>query len=767
MNHYNTGIMRIVPFICSLFLISGYCFGQDGQQVVTLKGHSAGVEGIAFSPNGKLLASGGWDYNLKIWDVSDQKEIASYSCKGYEVRCVAFNPAGTLVAAGTRDNYVRVFSLTSKEPVAILKGHGMPIRGLAFSPDGRILASSSGDRSIKLWDTEKYTLLHTLKWHGASVNAVIFSPDGKLVVSAGSDNAVKVWNPQTGELIRTISTFKSGINAIAYSSDGRYIAFGGFKEIKVMDSNSWQEVESLKGHTDEVTSLAFSPNGTALLSGGNDRLMLLWDWQKGEILTTTKDPNKINSVAFSPNGKVMASAGDDKTVKLYGTSSFSKADELIRTYVEAKINEWQKKGKFEKSEVYQQRVNETTRKKKVDEVAQFVIDSLGQSTFTLSNATNEYDADNESYKITFANGSVIYLKVPLADAESFDANFKSMKYKNAKFTFSGDRFEIVHMEFVLPTNGKKYLFDTRDAVTYNASQLALNFEPIEVAFANADQQKPVTPKTTAKSILSKSDVDVNIPTIKIPNNKVYALIIGNEDYTTSQKGLNKEVNVDFAVNDATVFAEYCNKTMGIPEKQIKLLTNATAGQMAQGIEWLSYMSSIEKGAVDVIFYYSGHGLPDETTKEPYLIPVDVSGTSLKYAIKLEDVYQGLIQNEPRRAIVFLDACFSGGARNQSLVAMKGVKVRPKENAINGNMVVFTSSSGEEASAVYREQQHGYFTYFLLKNFQETKGNVTFSELADYVKLNVMREAGLISKKQTPQVLVSPSALDIWRTWRLK
>ena len=118
----------------------------------------------------------------------------------------------------------------------------------------------------------------------------------------------------------------------------------------------------------------------------------------------------------------------------------------------------------------------------------------------------------------------------------------------------------------------------------------------------------------------------------------------------------------------------------------------------------------------------------------------------------------------QKITVFIDACFSGGARNQGLIAMKGVKIKPKEETIAGNMVVFASSSGNESSGVYREQQHGYFTYFLLKKLQETKGSLTYKELADYLEYNVKKETGLSGKIQTPQVNVSSSLADSWGSW---
>jgi hypothetical protein len=264
-----------------------------------------------------------------------------------------------------------------------------------------------------------------------------------------------------------------------------------------------------------------------------------------------------------------------------------------------------------------------------------------------------------------------------------------------------------------------------------------------------------------------SDVDIDIPVTSSVKANTYALIIGNEDYSSYQTGLSTEVNVDYAMNDARVFKDYCTKTMGIPEKQIRLLMNATYGQMNQGLAWLSNLAAIDEGHAELIFYYSGHGLPDEVSNEPYMIPVDISGSNVTQGIKLADVYTKLNEYPSERTTVFLDACFSGGARNQGLVAMKGVKVKPKKNLIMGNMVVLSSSTGTESSGVYREKQHGYMTYFLLNALQESEGNITYKALADRVIDKVRKETALNGKTQTPQLNYSQRIEGVWPDWKIK
>ena len=262
-----------------------------------------------------------------------------------------------------------------------------------------------------------------------------------------------------------------------------------------------------------------------------------------------------------------------------------------------------------------------------------------------------------------------------------------------------------------------------------------------------------------------SDVDENIPSSNQLNAKIFALIIGNEDYSSFQPTLNSEVNVAYAINDAKVFKDYTKLVLGVPEENIIYLANAKTVEMNRAIEKLSLYAKNMNGKAELIFYYAGHGLPHEVTKEPYLIPVDVSSSDLKFAVNLKDLYAKLAEFPTQKVTVFIDACFSGGARNQGLVAVRGVKVKPKDELLKGNLVVFTASSGEQSSSAYKDKHHGMFTYFLLKKLQETKGNLTYKQLADYLSSEVGLKSVMINdKEQNPQINVSPDVQNNWDQW---
>lgn len=273
--------------------------------------------------------------------------------------------------------------------------------------------------------------------------------------------------------------------------------------------------------------------------------------------------------------------------------------------------------------------------------------------------------------------------------------------------------------------------------------------------------------TESYVFLKNSDVDKNIPQNTEEHPYRFALIIGNEDYASQQIDLNSEINVDYARNDASAFKEYALHALGIPERNITFILDGTSGKMQQAISKMNLLIKNTSGKAEVFVYYAGHGLPDEVTKEAYIMPVDVSGKDPTAGIQLKELYTDLTEFPSRKISVFIDACFSGGARNQGLIAARGVKIKPKEEQLKGNLIVFSASSGDQSSLPYKEKEHGMFTYFLLKKLQDSKGKITYSDLSDYIKESVSLNSVLInSKEQNPQTNISPAALSTWKSWRM-
>jgi uncharacterized caspase-like protein len=246
------------------------------------------------------------------------------------------------------------------------------------------------------------------------------------------------------------------------------------------------------------------------------------------------------------------------------------------------------------------------------------------------------------------------------------------------------------------------------------------------------------------------------------NEKTFVVIIANENYQ-------KEVKVQFANNDGKIFKEYCEKTLGIPSKNIHLALDASFGNMKSEIKWISDVTSAFKGQARIIFYYAGHGMPNEVDRGAYLLPTDGISSDFETAIKLEDLYSRLTSNPSENVTVFLDACFSGSVRNNGMLAnARGVKIKPKTENTNGNMIVFSAATGDETAYPYKEKQHGLFTYFLLRKLQESYGDVDFKTLTDYIIENVKQQSIIVNQKsQTPQVILSSNIQTTWQSIKLR
>lgn len=384
---------------------------------------------------------------------------------------------------------------------------------------------------------------------------------------------------------------------------------------------------------------------------------------------------------------------------------------------------------------------------------------LGQTVSLNIVVQNKGQGDASDVKINFVNPNNIFP----ANETSFSINkLKPNESKNVNYEFfANKKYEgsEIPIQVVISESYKKY--GESKTLTVSLEQTLSKTQQVNV---NAEYGKMVA----IDNISLTSDVDKNIPLNHIDGENKFALIIGNEDYTSYQQSLSNEMNVEFATNDALVFKEYCIKTFSIPEKNITCLLNATTGKISQAIDKINMLIKATKGKANVIVYYAGHGLPDEKTKDPYLIPVDVSGSNISSAIKLSTLYEKLTEHPSQQVTVFLDACFSGGGRDVGLLATRGIHITPKSDFLKGNIVVFAASSGEESSLPWKDKQHGMFTYFLLKKFQETNGNVSFSELDTFLKDNVgLESVRTNSKKQNPQVLVSPTETGNWGKLKLK
>lgn len=285
----------------------------------TLEGHNSWVSAVAFNPKYMVLASGGLDDTVNLWDISTGTLTTSLTGHARGINGLAFSPHGQVLASCSDDDTIRVWNAGTGQLLHILKGHRHDVTSVAIGRRGSLLISGSEDRTVGVWNLEQGKLAKVLSGNAGMIRCVDISPDEELVVSGGFDNKIRLWQLGTGEVFRVLSGHLNSINDISISTDGRLIVSAGKDRcIKLWSLRSGNLIHTLKGHTREVNAVAIAPNQRTVVSAGGDSCIKVWDTKTGELVETFSDHgNSVTAIAIHPNGQYMASASSDKTIKLW------------------------------------------------------------------------------------------------------------------------------------------------------------------------------------------------------------------------------------------------------------------------------------------------------------------------------------------------------------------------------------------------------------------------------------------------------------------
>jgi RNA polymerase sigma factor (sigma-70 family) len=298
-------------------------------QLHELAGHEGGATSIVFSPDGKILATGGHDGIMILWDSATRKPLRKIELveeayvhpkgNGFDsggIHALAFAPDGKTIASANHDGTVRLVETATGNEVRVFRGHRNSVVDVAFSPDGKSLASGSADQTVRLWDATSGALLNPRPGHDGGVARVIVSPDGRHAFTAGRDRTLRIWDPISGQELHTLRDVKSLIHAISLAPDARLIAIGtGDGNIQLRDATSGAVLHELKGHSGQIGSLSFSPDGKTLASASPSgtrsnlvvkeavRSIRLWDVGTGHELPRIQGLRNDWYAHFSPDGK--------------------------------------------------------------------------------------------------------------------------------------------------------------------------------------------------------------------------------------------------------------------------------------------------------------------------------------------------------------------------------------------------------------------------------------------------------------------------------
>jgi len=280
------------------------------------------ISAVVFSPDGKTLASTSFmGQAVTLWDATTGYLLRTIKGHNHVIHRITFSPDGVHLASAT-GKIVELWDTARDQEARSLPGKNV-VKDVAFGPDGSYLASAGEDRNVTLWDLAIGQAVRTFQGHTAMVHSIAISPDGKRVASAGEDQSVRVWDVATGKEIHALKGHTAPVMDVTFSPDGKTLASGSVdRTVKLWDADTGREIPTLQGHIHTVSTLAFSPNGKTLVSGGGDGFVLFWDLGSGrQVRALRAHPDGVFTIAISPDGRWLASGGVHPSIKIWNLAT--------------------------------------------------------------------------------------------------------------------------------------------------------------------------------------------------------------------------------------------------------------------------------------------------------------------------------------------------------------------------------------------------------------------------------------------------------------
>lgn len=455
-----------------VILLASWAGGAHAQEcLLILKGDTSIISALAFSPNGKLFASGSWDRYIKIWDAQTGQLMRNFEAHKSMVTALSFGLDNKTLTSGSWEPRIKIWDAVNGDEIAVMS-HAVTekVTALSYSPDHKLMAVAAFD-SIRLFDAEK-NFIRAFGGHTNTINEVCFSPDGKRIASASWDRTVRIWDVATGKCIKTLKGHLANVNSVSFGPDGNTIVSAADDGlVRICDGNTGEFKANMNMETG-ITCAALAPDGKYIAGGCTDgKIRIMELLTEKTVKTFTGHTKPLTKLEFSANGENLASASEDMTIRIWDVTDL-KYEQCIQDKMTEYSSMLAPKDEFETTEQYIQRLADYDKKKadarrecvKEGELQSIqnkvVFDEKHKPVFTyitirLDNLSL-YDADKQLYMVTI-DSNKYELSMPVKDAKTFKTSWQKAVVSGIKKTNPvSKKFELINLAVVHPLSNIKY-----------------------------------------------------------------------------------------------------------------------------------------------------------------------------------------------------------------------------------------------------------------------------------------------------------------------